>query len=181
MLLSANETLLLIIDIQDRLLPAMQDGERVVRNTGILLQAAAALHIPALVTEQYPKGLGPTVPTVKAAAGDDAPVMEKMHFSAWGDPAVRERIRGFDRPQIVIAGIEAHVCVLQTALDLAQTGHKVSVVADAISSRHPDSVAVASARMSTSGITLVTSEMCLFEWMGSAAHPEFKTLSRLIK
>lgn len=180
MLLSANETLLLVIDIQDRLLPAMQEGERVVRNTGILLQAAGALHIPALITEQYPKGLGATVSAVKTAAGDSA-VLEKMHFSAWGEPTIRDRIRSTDRPQIVIAGIEAHVCVLQTALELVKTGRKVSVVTDAISSRHHDSVNVARERMTASGVSLVTTEMCLFEWMGSASHPEFKNLSRLIK
>lgn len=180
MLLSASESLLLVIDIQDRLLPVMHEAERVVRQTGILLQAAARLQIPVLLTEQYPKGLGPTAPEIRAAAGDSA-ILEKLHFSAWSEAAVRERIASIDRPQVVIAGIEAHVCVLQTALELAGAGRKVMVVTDAISSRHPDSAAVAKDRMAAAGIGLVTTEMCLFEWLGSAAHPEFKTLSRLIK
>jgi nicotinamidase-related amidase len=180
MLLSVNQTLLLVIDIQDRLLPAMHDGERVVRNSSILLQAAATLRVPALLTEQYPKGLGATVPQVKAAAGD-SPVLEKMHFSAWSEPAIRECIVATERSQVVIAGIEAHVCVLQTALGLAESGHRVTVVADAISSRHPDSAAIARDRMQAAGVGLASTEMCLFEWLGTASHPDFKALSRLIK
>lgn len=180
MLLSASDSLLLVVDIQDRLLPAMQDGARVVRNTGILLQAAAALDIPGLVTEQYPRGLGATVAEVKAAAGA-IPVLEKMHFSAWADPAIQSHVRQANRPQVVIAGIEAHVCVLQTALGLVQSGQRVAVVADAVSSRQAENVTLACRRMTESGIMLVSTEMCLFEWMGTAAHPQFKTLSRLIK
>jgi len=180
MLLSAPDSLLLVVDIQERLLPVMQDGARVVRNTGILLQAAQALDLPALVTEQYPKGLGPTVGEIKAAAGA-APVMEKLHFSAWGEPDIRRHVTKIGGSQVVIAGIEAHVCVLQTALDIAESGRHVAVVADAISSRQADSVAAAQHRLLQAGISLVTTEMCLFEWLGTAAHPQFKSLSALIK
>lgn len=180
MLLSAPDCLLLVIDIQDRLLPVMQDGARVVRNTGILLKAAQALDLPSLITEQYPKGLGSTVAEVKAAAGD-APVISKMHFSAWSEPDIRRHITKSGRPQVVIAGIEAHVCVLQTALGLAESGRHVAVVTDAMSSRQADSVAMAQQRLVQAGISPITTEMCLFEWLGSAAHPQFKSLSALIK
>jgi nicotinamidase-related amidase len=180
MLLSAPDSLLLVIDIQERLLPVMQDGEKVVRNTGILLQAAQALDLPSLVTEQYPRGLGPTVAGVKTAAGA-APIIEKMHFSAWGEPDIRRHITKIARPQVVIAGIEAHVCVLQTALGLVETGRHVAVAVDAISSRQADSVTTAQQRLLQAGVSLVTTEMCLFEWLGSAAHPQFKSLSALIK
>ncbi|MBS4048821.1 MAG: hydrolase [Alphaproteobacteria bacterium] len=180
MLLSADQTLLIAIDIQERLLPAIHDGSRVQRNADILLQAANILQIPALLTEQYPKGLGRTVPQIRSAAGD-SPVLEKMHFSAWRDDAIRAHIETLHRPSVVIAGVEAHVCVLQTALDMAGTGLGVTVVADAISSRHPDSMRVACDRMVAAGITLATTEMCLFEWLGTASHPAFKTLSALIK
>ncbi|MFN4277431.1 MAG: isochorismatase family protein [Ferrovibrio sp.] len=180
MLLAASETQLLVIDIQARLLPVMRDGARVVRQAGILLQAARRLAIPALITEQYPQGLGPTVPEVMAEAGD-APVMAKMHFSAASDPAIRGRIEAAGRSQVVIAGIEAHVCVLQTALTLREAGHRVAVVVDAVSSRHADSVSVALQRLQAAGVDLVTTEMCLFEWLGSATHPDFKSLSSLIK
>ncbi len=180
MLLAAPETQLLVIDIQARLLPVMLDGARVMRQAGILLQAARRLAIPALITEQYPQGLGPTMPEVMAEAGD-VPVLAKMHFSAASDPAIRSRIEAANRPQIVIAGIEAHVCVLQTALTLREAGRQVAVVVDAVSSRHADSVSVALQRLQAAGAELVTTEMCLFEWLGSAAHPDFKSLSRLIK
>jgi isochorismate hydrolase len=180
MLLSADQTLLIAIDIQERLLPAIHDGPRVQRHAEILLQAANILRIPALLTEQYPKGLGQTVPQIRAAAGDSA-VLEKMHFSAWRDDAIRAHIETADRPSVVIAGIEAHVCVLQTALDMASAGCRVTVVVDAVSSRHPDSARVARDRMAAAGITLVTTEMCIFEWLGTASHPAFKALSGLIK
>lgn len=180
MLLAAPETQLLVIDIQARLLPVMLDGARVMHQAGILLQAARRLAIPALITEQYPQGLGPTMPEVMAEAGD-VPVLAKMHFSAASDPAIRSRIEAANRPQIVIAGIEAHVCVLQTALTLREAGRQVAVVVDAVSSRHADSVSVALQRLQAAGAELVTTEMCLFEWLGSAAHPDFKSLSRLIK
>lgn len=108
-------------------------------------------------------------------------MLEKMHFSAWRDDSIRAHIETAGRPLVVIAGVEAHVCVLQTALDMAEAGCRVAVVADAISSRHPDSARVACDRMMAAGITLATTEMCLFEWLGTASHPAFKTLSGLIK
>lgn len=180
MLLTIDQTLLITIDIQDRLLPAIHDGARVQRNAGILLQASNILQIPALLTEQYPKGLGQTVPQIRAAAGD-SPVLEKMHFSAWGDNAIRAHIEKLSRPAVVITGVEAHVCVLQTALDMVAADIRVTVVTDAISSRHPDSAMVARDRMAAAGITLATTEMCIFEWLGTASHPAFKTLSGLIR
>lgn len=180
MLLSADQTLLMIIDIQERLLPAIDHGADVQRNAGILLEAAHILQFPALLTEQYPKGLGPTVPQIRAAARHSL-ALEKMHFSAWQDHAIRAHIEKAQRPSVVIAGVEAHVCVLQTALDMVAAGSRVTVVADAIASRHPDSAMVARDRMAAAGITLVTTEMCIFEWLGTASHPAFKTLSALIK
>lgn len=179
-LLSATDCQLLIIDIQDRLLPAVQAGEEVVRHSGMLLEAAGRLGIPALLTEQYSKGLGPTVAAIKAIA-KAAKVFEKLHFSACADPDIHDHIRSIGRRQVVIAGIEAHVCVLQTALGLQADGHQVFVVADAISSRHAENAALARQRMAAAGVTLVSTEMCLFEWLGTASHAEFKTLSRLIK
>lgn len=179
-MLRADQTQLIAVDIQDRLLPAIHDGARVQRNAAILLQAAQVLQIPALLTEQYPKGLGRAVPEIRAAAGD-SPTLEKMHFSAWSDDGIRAHIESLQRPEAVIAGVEAHVCVLQTALEMAAAGYHVTVVVDAVSSRHPDSAMVARDRMAAAGITLATTEMCIFEWLGTASHPAFKTLSALIK
>lgn len=179
--LSAPESRLLVIDVQQRLLPVMADPARVVERSRIMLAAAAAMQVPVLATEQYPKGLGPTVADLRDALGH-SPIFEKMHFSAYGEPPVRDALRADDgRRQIVVLGIEAHVCVLQTVLDLLQHEFRVFVVADAISSRSRDSVALAEARMRQAGAVLVNTEMCLFEWLGQAGHPQFRALSKLIK
>lgn len=181
MLLSAFESQLLIVDIQEKLLPAMQDGGRVVRQAGVLLEAAKALGIPVLASEQYPKGLGPTVPDVKSAIGLSS-IWPKTHFSAYGEHTLREALMRDDgRKQIVLAGIEAHVCVLQTALDLKEAGREVYVVADATSSRQRESVDIAFARLRAAQVELVTTEMCVFEWLRHAGHAQFKKLSQLIK
>lgn len=181
MLLSAFESQLLIVDIQEKLLPAMHDGDRVLKQTAILLEAAKALSIPVLASEQYPKGLGPTVPELKSAIGLSS-IWPKTHFSAYGEHTLREALMRDDgRKQIVIAGIESHVCVLQTALDLKEAGREVYVVADATSSRRQESVDVAFARLREADVGLVTTEMCLFEWLRHAGHAQFKKLSQLIK
>jgi nicotinamidase-related amidase len=180
MLLSADQSFLICIDIQERLLPAIHDGARVQRNTEILLKAADKLQIPVLLTEQYPRGLGATVAQIRAAAGPAA-ILEKTHFSACREDGISKQIAALERPVAVVAGVEAHVCVLQTALDLLDAGYRVAVVVDAVSSRHPDSVTVARDRMLASGITLVTTEMCIFEWLEDASNPAFKALSGLIK
>lgn len=182
MRLSASDTQCLLIDVQARLLPAMCAPAQVVARGAILLRAAEALGIPVLITEQYSRGLGPTVPELRDAAGAGAAVMEKMHFSAYAELPIRAAITARDdRRQIVLAGIEAHVCVLQSALDLQQAGFQVFVVADAISSRAPASVALAESRMTAAGISLVNTEMCVFEWLGQAGHPQFRALSALIR
>ncbi|MBX3454987.1 hydrolase [Ferrovibrio sp.] len=181
MRLSAPESRLLVIDVQQRLLPVMADSARVVERSRIMLAAAAAMNVPVLATEQYPKGLGPTVPELLEPLGS-APIFEKLHFSAYAEPPVRNMLREDDgRRQIVVLGIEAHVCVLQTVLDLLQHEYRVFVVSDAISSRSRDSVALAEARMRQAGAILVNAEMCVFEWLGQAGHPQFRALSKLIK
>lgn len=181
MRLSAADSQFLLIDVQARLLPVMCAPQQVLARCAILLQAAAALDIPMLVTEQYPKGLGPTVPELRPHAAQ-ARMMEKMHFSAHAELPVRAAIEANDeRRQIVIAGIEAHVCVLQTALDLQLAGYHTCVVADAVSSRAPESVALALSRAAAAGVAVVNTEMCVFEWLDHAGHPRFRALSALIK
>jgi nicotinamidase-related amidase len=152
MLLQAPRSQLLVVDIQARLMPAVADADRVVRNTLILLQAAARLGLPVTVTEQYPKGLGATVPAVAEALPADAVVLPKIHFSAAADPAIATRVASLGRPQVVIAGAEAHVCVLQTAIGLKERGLDVFVVGDACSSRAPASASAAHARLLHAGI-----------------------------
>jgi nicotinamidase-related amidase len=180
LLLQAEKSVLLLVDVQARLLPSMAEPDGVVERAGILLKAAQALGVPILASEQYPAGLGPTVPALRALLPEGA-VMAKMRFSCAGDPAIADRLQSLRRPQVVLVGIEAHVCVLQTAMDLMARGHAPFVVADAVSSRAPANKEVAIARMREAGITVATTEMVVFEWLGQAGTPVFKTLSKLIR
>ena len=178
MLLERAKSLLLLIDVQERLVPAMAHAEDVIANCGILLQAAGALDVPILASEQYPRGLGATVPALAALAPRR---LEKLEFSAYANTAIKDELTRADRRQVVLAGIEAHVCVLQTGLELVEAGFQVFVVADAVASRRPESREVALHRLARAGATLITAEMALFEWLRSASAPEFRTISKLIR
>lgn len=180
MLLSAQRSVLVVVDVQERLLPAVRDQERIVRNTGLLLRAARELAVPVLVSEQYPKGLGPTVASLKELVPDGA-MVEKITFSCTGEPAFLDRLDDIGRDQLVLCGTEAHVCVLQTALGLAAAGRSVFLVADATGSRDPRNAELALARMRMNGVQVVSTEMVVFEWMERAGTPAFKALSALIK
>ena len=172
--------MLLMIDVQERLLPAMHDRDAVLRNGAILLKTAARLEIPVLISEQYPRGLGPTVAELRSLANAEAAV-GKLCFSCHGEPALRDRIAAQGREQIVIFGIEAHVCVLQSALDFRTAGKAVFVVADAVSSRVSANRRLALARMRQEGVRIVSTEMVLFEWLRRAGTDEFREISGLIK
>jgi nicotinamidase-related amidase len=183
MLLSADRSQLLIVDVQERLLPAMHEGEAMVDRCAILLQAAQELGVPTMISEQYRKGLGVTVTRLDNAKGA-APVMEKMHFSCAADPAMGRHVHGVaagGRRQLVVAGIESHICVLQSALQFKAQGLDVFVVGDAVTSCRPESVAFAFERLRGAGIDVVNTEMTLFEWLHVSGTPAFKTLSKLIK
>jgi nicotinamidase-related amidase len=180
MLLSAEHSQVLIVDVQERLLPVMNAPDQVVRGCSILLESARTLGIPISVSEQYPRGIGPTVEPL-AALADRSHIYDKLHFSCAGDAAINERIRSADRNTVIIGGIEAHVCVLQTALDLQASGLQVAVVADATSSRAARNAQFALKRMAAHGVDIVTTEMVVFEWLRVAGTDAFRTLSRLIK
>jgi len=180
MLIERERSCLLVVDVQERLAPAMSDAVTVIRQAGLLMQAAARLGVPVLVSEQYPQGLGHTVPELRGQAPESA-FFSKISFSCTADPVLGERIGKTGRDQIVICGIEAHVCVLQSALGLQQQNYESFVVADAVSSRAPASRDIALQRLGANGVELVTTEMVVFEWLGKAGTPEFKDLSRLIK
>ena len=180
MLIDAARSLFLLVDVQENLGPVVADPRAVYRNCGLLLRAANRLGVPVLVSEQYPKGLGPTLGELRQLVPDDA-VMTKMHFSCAADPAIAARVRGLGRDQIVVAGTEAHVCVLQTALGFKQAGYQVFVAGDACSSRVAANHASALARMAAAGIGVVTTESAVFEWLHVAGTPEFKDLIALIK
>jgi nicotinamidase-related amidase len=181
MLLDAGKSSLLVIDFQDRLLPAMSEGERVVARAQIVLRAAQELSVPVAVSEQYPKGLGRTVSEL---AINRESVFEKITFSCWRDDAMKShfiKLHESGRPQVIVVGIEAHVCVLQTCIDMVQAGFAVYAVADAMSSRRPESAHLAFERMRAEGVQVIDTEMVVFELLEKAGSAQFKALSALIK
>jgi nicotinamidase-related amidase len=181
MLLHASKASLLIVDIQERLLPAMLEPERVIERTRILMKTAETLQIPVTVSEQYPKGLGRTAPGL---ATNSAATFEKLSFSCWRDDAMKAhfiKLHEGGRPLVIVAGIEAHVCVMQSCIDLCNAGFGVFTVADAMSSRKVASADLAFHRMRGAGIQVVNTEMVVFELLEKAGSAEFKNLSALIK
>jgi nicotinamidase-related amidase len=188
MLIRRDDSLLLVVDIQEKLAPAIPAVELVTANSVRLLQAARQLHVPTFVSEQYVRGLGPSVAAIRQAALDNKTAsalatqfFEKTHFSCAAEPGVLDLLRNTRRTQILLTGTEAHVCVLQTALGLHAAGFSVFLVADATASRSPDNRQAAIDRLRAAGIHIVSSEMVLFEWLQRAATDEFRALLPLIK
>lgn len=181
MLIRADESVLVVVDVQDRLLPAIHDSDRVLRNAGILLKAADTLSVPVLVTEQYSKGLGTTAAAVRNLLPVGTPILEKITFASTGEPAFNAALEGLERRQLVLCGTEAHVCVLQTAMGLLRAGYTVHLVADAVSSRTAANHAAAIERLRSAGASIVTTEMVVFEWLERAGTPVFKAVSALIR
>jgi nicotinamidase-related amidase len=176
--LDRRRSVLCLIDLQERLMPAIDGGADVIGNAGRLLAAAEQLGVPVLMTEQNPKGLGATVPEL-ARPDDAVPVVAKMDFDACRARGVIAALPAGHH--IVVAGCEAHVCVLQTVLGLLDRSRRAYVVADAIGSRRPENKAAALARLDRAGAEIVTTEMVLFEWLGSADDPSFKPVIALVK
>ncbi len=181
-LVRREDSVLLLVDIQVRLAAAMAGAERaqVERSAGILAQAAALLGVPVLVTEQYPRGLGATTDPVATKLPPQTPVLEKSCFACTDAAPVQEQLNELHRRQVVVAGMESHVCVLQTAFGLAADGYQVFVVEDAICSRSPLHHRNAIERMRACAV-ISNSESVLFEWLRDAQHPQFKAVSALIK
>jgi nicotinamidase-related amidase len=176
MLISADNSLLLLIDLQERLAPAIQDIDTVLRHNLWLTAVAQRLAVPVGATVQYPSGLGPLVPELGAAIPPDR-VVEKIHFSAVVDGCL-ERLPDFSRRQIVLTGTEAHVCVLQTALGLRALSKEVFVVAEAVGSRRATDKDLALARLRQEGCRIVSREMVAFEWLHKAGTDVFRQISR---
>ena len=178
-LLGRGTSRLVIVDMQERLLNAMQEGTQVIAKCEKLIRAAQILDVPVDATEQYPKGLGPTVPKLRELLA--API-EKLRFScAESLPWIDDASAREERDQIVVAGIETHVCVLQTALDLIGCGFRVIIPADAVTSRKPIDRDFGLKRLADQGVTVTTTEAILFEWCEVAGTPEFKQISQLVK
>jgi len=184
MLASRTRAQLLIIDVQQKLAPHIAGQAAVLANCRRLIHYAQRLDVPITVTEHYPEGLGPTCAELTAAAGPGVPVLGKIAFSSLKDEAIAGRLRTLKtagRDQIVVAGMEAHVCVGQTVLDLLQAGFHVLVVADAVGSRIAEVRQIALDRMTRAGAEIVSHEMVAFEWLERGDGPEFKDLIGVIK
>lgn len=176
MLIERDRSVLLVVDIQERLLPHIHEGQAVLDNAVWLVKVAQRLGVPAMVSEQYPKGIGPTVAVLRGLTFPEQ-VGEKLHFSCVAAKCL-ERLPGAERPQVVVVGTESHVCVLQTVLDLREQGKEVFVVAEAVGSRKPSDKELALARMRSHGIHIVSREMVAFEWLKQAGTDEFREISR---
>jgi nicotinamidase-related amidase len=176
MRLERTASVLCVVDVQERLVPAMADGEGVVARCRRLVEGALLLGVPMVATEQYRKGLGPTVPSLAERL---PPPLEKLSFSCCGGAGFAAAIPPAAR-QVVLCGLETHVCVAQTALDLLAQGYAVFLAVDAITSRHAIDRDVALRRLEASGAVPTTSEAILFEWCRTAAHPEFQAVRKLV-
>lgn len=181
-LLDPSRSLLAVLDAQERFRGAVEHMEAIGARIALLARAAARLEVPALVTEQYPKALGSTLSPIREALPENTPVFEKLAFSACGVSDWTAALKDSKRTQVLLCGVEAHVCVLQTALDLAQDPDvAVYVVADAVSSRKASDKEAALRRMEAHGVQVVTTEMVLFEWLRCAGTPEFREIQGWIK
>jgi nicotinamidase-related amidase len=179
-LLDRSRSALVLIDVQERLFPHVHEHERVLARMELLLFAAQLLQIPLLVTEQYPRGLGNTIEEIRKTL-PGVPPLTKVDFSCVPAPGFREQLSSLHRNQVVLAGIETHVCVAQTALDLAAQGESVFVVADATASRRPLDAQIALQRLEQSGLTVTTAEAVVFEWLRRAGTEEFRAIQPKLK
>lgn len=181
-LCTLEQSLLVIIDQQTKLIRTLPDNDAdlMLTNSGKLVKAAEHLDIPILITEQYPKGLGHTGTQLQKCFPTGTAVIEKTSFSCCGNDEFNTALRSSGRKQLILAGIEAHVCILQSAMDLTASGYQVYVIEDAVCSRKLEHKLYALQRMQQHGITISCYESILFEWLKDAKHEQFKSISALI-
>ena len=176
MLMNAADSALLVIDVQERLLPHIDQGQRLLENIQWLVKVAQEIGVPIMASEQYPKGIGPTHADLARLLPASA-IVEKLHFSCVAADCLQP-LAGGARKQLVVCGVESHVCVLQTVLDLRLQGKELFVVEDAVGSRRAQDKALALERMRMNGIAIVSREMVAFEWLRRAGTPLFKEISQ---
>ncbi len=181
MRLERDRTALVVIDVQERLYPFIHGREKLEQELVRLVKGIRTLALPIVVTEQYTKGLGPTLPSLRDALGSDYRPLEKMSFSCCGDKPFLAELEKTGRQQILVCGIEAHVCVYQTAIDLLDQGYRVYLVADAVGSRAAANRDLAIHRVEQGGGMLTSVEMALFELLGVSGTDEFRAISKLVK
>ncbi len=179
-ILKKANTALLVIDIQEKILPVIFEHERVIDNTLKLINGMKIMGIPVYFTEQYPKGLGPTTPVVKQAL-EGAKEVQKLSFSCAGEPSLFQELKEKNLSQIVVCGIESHVCVQQTALDMLVNGFQIDIAYDAVSSRREKDYQIALDRMRQNGVEVTSTESILFELLNVSGTEEFKAVSKLVK
>ncbi len=179
-MLEIEKSCLVIVDVQGKLAQLMHDKETLFKNISVLIQAAKELSIPILWCQQVPEALGPTVPEIAELLTDVQPI-NKSAFSCCGDEKFNEAVQKLGRSQVLLCGIETHVCIYQTAMDLKSKGKEVHVIADAVSSRTRDNRKLALKKLKTYGIDIDCLEMVLFELLKTAKHPSFKKIAKLVK
>jgi nicotinamidase-related amidase len=178
LLMSRADSALLVVDLQTRMLPAIPRGDHIVWNVGRLIRGAKVLDVPVIASEQYPEGLGPTVEPIAKTLEN---VASKLHFSCRGCPHLFSSLADQGRSTLLVVGVETHVCVMQTVLDMLADGFDVGVVVDAVASRFDVDRDTALQRMYGAGATLTTTETALFEWCEVAGTPEFKKISKIVR
>lgn len=178
MLMKKTDSLLLVIDVQERLAPAMDNPREVINGCAQLLGVARELNIPCIITEQYPQGLGQTMIDLRNEAAPDVSYCSKLEFSCLKNAEIAQEIKKHKKKQIIIAGVETHICVVQTAIDLKMAGYDVFVVSNACSSRQQLQHVLGLQRLMHSGVGVVSGEMVIFEWLEKAGTTEFKSITR---
>jgi nicotinamidase-related amidase len=179
-MLDIQKSCLVVVDVQGKLAQLMYEKQVLFKNIQILIEAAKILNIPILWSQQCPDALGPTIPEIAQLITDSEPI-DKSSFSCCGAEQFNIRLNELKRQQILLCGIETHVCIYQTAIDLLRKGFSVDVVADAVSSRTPENKQIAINRMAAEGIKISCTEMALFKLLKTAGHPQFKQIAKLIK
>lgn len=179
-MLTPENTLLIVIDVQGNLARVVSESENAIRAVSQLVQGAGLLDIPVILTAQVPEKIGHTIPEIAGLLPDQTD-LPRVYFSIWQDAAVQQAIRSSGRRQLLLCGFEAHICLYQSSLDLIAEGFEVYLAADAVSSRNPHNKEIALQELSSQGVHLTTIEMALFDLLQSAQHPAFKGISRLIK
>lgn len=180
MRIEKENTIGLIIDIQERLFPVVHENEKLLKNCKTLIEGLKALNIPMLVSQQYTKGLGNTLPEIQNLI-PDFEYIEKTNFSCYELPEVTAKLQELNARNIIICGIESHICVLQTAIDMKDAGLHPIVVMDCVSSRTTDNIEIAKERFRNEGIIMTSYESILFELTRGAGTAEFKAISKLVK
>lgn len=181
--LHRDRTICIIIDLQTQLMSAMEEHVKTLieKNNNLLISSFKTLDIPIIITEQYPRGLGITCESVRQSLDDRYNPIEKVVFSCWREPSFREKVKAFQPETVILTGIETHVCVLQTALDLLGEGYKVHIPADAVCSRFKSDWKSALDLLNSSGVVITSVETVVFQLLEKAGTPEFKAISPLIK